>query len=172
MHLRPAALTTMMIGGIFPVFLAAQPSAAWHDPSPHSAQLVRVDGEVRLEMLDWGGSGRPLVLLTGLGNTAHIYDNFAPKLTPMYHVYGITRRGYGASSAPDSGYDVDRLGADVLAVLDFLKLTNPVLVGHSLGGEELSYAASQRPDRLRGLIYLERHTRMPSTTGKASPLRR
>jgi non-heme chloroperoxidase len=33
---------------------------------------------VNLEVLDWGGSGRPLVLLAGLGNTAHIFDKFAP----------------------------------------------------------------------------------------------
>ena len=55
---------------------------------------------MKLEVLDWGGSGRGLVLLAGLGSTAHVYDDFAPKLTSEYHVYGITRRGFGASSAP------------------------------------------------------------------------
>jgi pimeloyl-ACP methyl ester carboxylesterase len=55
-------------------------------------------------VLDWGGSGQPLVLLTGLGDNAHVFDKFAPKLTASYHVYGITRRGYGASSALASGY--------------------------------------------------------------------
>jgi len=74
---------------------------AWHDPSPHSVRFVTVERDVRLEVLDWGGSGRPLVLLTGLGNDAHIYDNLAPKLAGTCHVYGITRRGFGASSAPD-----------------------------------------------------------------------
>ena len=90
----------------------------WQDPSPHTVQFVTVEENVRLEVLDWGGSGRPLVLLAGQGNTAHVFDDFAPKLTPQYHVYGITRRGYGESSAPDSGYSADRLGDDVLAVLD------------------------------------------------------
>ena len=106
-------------------------------------------------MLDWGGSGRPLVLLTGLGNTAHVFDEFAPKLTSSNHVYGITRRGYGASSAPQSGYGADRLGDDVIAVLDALKLEKPVLVGHSIGGEELSSVGSRHPDRVGGLIYLD-----------------
>ena len=102
-----------------------------------------------------GGSGRPLVLLAGLGNTAHIFDSFAPKLASAYHVYGITRRGYGASSAPDSGYDADRLGADVISVLDSLKLIKPVLIGHSVAGEELSDAASVQPDRIAGLVYID-----------------
>jgi pimeloyl-ACP methyl ester carboxylesterase len=62
-----------------------------------------------------------------LGNTAHVFDEFAPELTSLGRVYAITRRGYGASSRPESGYDVDRLGEDVLAVLDFIWLDKPVL---------------------------------------------
>jgi pimeloyl-ACP methyl ester carboxylesterase len=113
---------------------------------------------VKLEVLDWGGSGRPVVLLTGLGNDAHVYDQFAPKLTGAYHVYGITRRGFGASSAPaptGNAYDADRLGDDVLAVIDSLKLNKPVLVGHSIGGEELSSVGLRHPEKVSGLIYLD-----------------
>jgi len=135
--------------------LSAQQPAPWHDPSPHTIQFVTVDNNVKLEVLDWGGAGRPLVLLAGLGNTAHVFDNFAPKLTPEYHVYGITRRGFGASSSPDSGYLADRLGDDVIAILDALKLNRPILVGHSIAGEELSSVASRHPERVAGLIYLD-----------------
>jgi len=108
-----------------------------------------------LEVLDWGGSGRPLVLLAGGGDTAHVFDDFAPKLTPSFHVYGITRRGFGESGFSPEGYGADRLGDDVLAVLDSLKLIRPVLVGHSLGGEELSSLATRHPNRVAGLVYLE-----------------
>src|SRR5207253_22448 len=65
-------------------FRRVTPETAWKDPSPHTAQFVTVDNNVKLEVLDWGGSGRPLVLLTGLGNTAHIFDKFAPKLAASY----------------------------------------------------------------------------------------
>jgi non-heme chloroperoxidase len=138
----------------------ATKETAWQiDPSPHTVQFITVDTtvdkDVKLEVLDWGGSGRPVVLLTGLGNNAHIFDKFAPKLTGTYHVYGITRRGYGASSAPASGYSADRLGDDVLAVIDSLKLNKPVLVGHSIGGEELSSVGSRHPEKVSGLIYLD-----------------
>ncbi len=132
---------------------------AWVDPSPHTVQFITVDKNVKLEVLDWGGSGRPLVLLAGLGNSAHIFDKFAPKLTTTYHVFGVTRRGFGSSSAPspagDAMYSADRLGDDVLAVLDALKLNRPVLAAHSLGGEELSSIGSRHPERVAGLIYLE-----------------
>jgi pimeloyl-ACP methyl ester carboxylesterase len=135
--------------------LPAQQPPAWKDPSPHITQFVTVDKNVRLEVLDWGGSGRPLVLLAGGGDTAHVFDDFAPKLTPTFHVYGITRRGFGESGFSPEGYGADRLGDDVLAVLDSLKLIRPVLVGHSLGGEELSSVATRYPSRVAGLVYLE-----------------
>src|SRR5579875_1432634 len=63
-----------------------------------AVRFVSVEPGVKLEVLDWGGpkdgsNSRALVLLAGLGDTAHVYDQFAPQLTAQYHVYGITRRG-------------------------------------------------------------------------------
>ena len=46
----------------------------WTDPVRHSVQFTTVDYGVRLEILDWGGAGPPLVLLAGLGNSAHVFD--------------------------------------------------------------------------------------------------
>ena len=129
--------------------------AQWRDSSPHRIQFVKVDEGVQLEVLDWGGSGRALVLLAGSGHTAHIFDDFALKLTGLCHVYGITRRGYGASSHTESGYGAQRLGDDVLAVLDALHLDHAVLAGHSFGGHELTALASGHPNRAAGLIYMD-----------------
>jgi non-heme chloroperoxidase len=136
---------------------AAVPPAApqWHDPSPHSTQFVQVEPQVKLEVLDWGGRGRPVILLSGLGFTAHVFDDFAPKLARSFHVYGITRRGFGQSSAPGSGYTAARLGEDVLVVSHALHLRRPVLAGHSIAGEELSSVGSRHPEEVAGLIYLD-----------------
>lgn len=131
------------------------PSAAWRDSSSHQTRFIAVERNVRLEVLDWGGSGRPVVLLTGAGNNAHVFDSFAPKLTDRYHVYAITRRGFSPSSIPRTGYLADSLADDVLAVLDSLKLLRPVLVGHSIAGQELSSIGSRHPERVAGLVYLE-----------------
>jgi non-heme chloroperoxidase len=105
--------------------------------------------------MDWGGTGRPVVLLAAIGATAHVYDSFAPKLATKYHVYGITRRGFGASSGPVAGYSADQLGDDVVAVITVLKINRPVLVGHSMSGEELSSVGSRHPEKVAGLIYME-----------------
>ena len=108
----------------------ATPETAWKDPSPHSVRFVTVDTNVKLEVLEWAGpqagNVRTLVLVPGLGNTAHIFDTIAPKLAAHYHVVGVTRRGFGASSAPSSGYAADRLGDDVLAVIEVLSISRPV----------------------------------------------
>jgi pimeloyl-ACP methyl ester carboxylesterase len=69
----PSTVVLLIIWPLVP--LCAQEAPAWPDPSSHQVQFVTVDDNVRLEVLDWGGTGRPLVLLAGLGNTAHVYDN-------------------------------------------------------------------------------------------------
>jgi len=123
-----------------------------------TASFIQVGQGVKLEVLDWGGTGRPLLLLAGLGDTAHGFDKFAQKLAATYHVFGITRRGFGESSSPpptEANYSADRLGDDVLAVIDALHLVHPVLAGHSIAGEELSSVGSRHPEKIAGLIYLD-----------------
>lgn len=120
-------------------------------PAP-KVQFAEVEPDVRLEVVDWGGHGRSVVLLAGGGDTAHVYDEFAPKLTPDYHVFGITRRGFGASSKPTTGY----FAADqILRVLDALKIEKPVLIGHSVAGDEMSSIGARRSGRIVGLIDLD-----------------
>ena len=133
----------------------AHAAPIWRDPSPHKAAFVTVDHGVKLEVLDWGGTGRPIILIAGLGGTAHAFDDFAPKLDADFHVYGVTRRGYGASSVPRTGYSADRLGDDVVAVIKTLELQKPVLVGHSFGGQEVSDVATRYPDLISGVVYLD-----------------
>jgi non-heme chloroperoxidase len=149
------ALGCALLAAWFASVACGQESDAWRDPSKHQVRFVTVDENVQLEVLDWGGTGRAIVLLAGSGNTAHVFDDFAPKLTDCCHIYGITRRGFGASSQPASGYDDQRLANDVLKVLDSLNLKAPVLVGHSMAGGELTTLGNQHSDRLAGLVYLD-----------------
>src|SRR5208282_5629184 len=52
-------------------------------------------------------------------------------------------------------YSSDRLGDDVVAVMDALKISRPILVGHSIAGEELSSVGSRFPEKVSGLVYLD-----------------
>jgi non-heme chloroperoxidase len=147
------AISLLLVALVAP-FQSLQP-AAWKDPSSHVSRLVPVGQDVRLEVLDWGGAGRPLVLLAGGGDTAHVFDDFATRLTSDFHVYGITRRGFGESSFAPVTSGADTFGDDVLAVLDALKLERPVLAGHSIAGQELSSIATRHPNRVAALVYLD-----------------
>src|SRR5665213_965830 len=68
---------TWIQGGRTPfTFEKATKETAWAipaDPTQHMVQFVTVEPGVKLEVLDWGGSGRPLVCVPGLGDTAHVY---------------------------------------------------------------------------------------------------
>ena len=127
----------------------------WHDPSPHKRIFIETAPAVKLEVLDWGGTGDPILLLAGHGDTAHIFDDFAPRLTSGFHVLAMTRRGFGASSQPSGGYDLSTLTLDIRRVLDGIGIDRIDLAGHSIAGDELTRFACTFPDRLHKLVYLE-----------------
>ena len=142
------------------ILIAAATSASpqqgeWKDPSPHATRFVTVEDGVQIEVLDWGGSGPAIVLLAGLGSTAHHYDDVAPALTARYRVVGVTRRGHRGSSAAPGGYGAVRLADDVLRVIDAVGVNNPVVAGHSFAGEEMHILGARHSVRIRGLVYVD-----------------
>ena len=128
---------------------------AWKDPSKHIERFIQTGSGVKLEVLDWGGRGQPVLLLAGHGDTGHIFDDFAPDLTSSFHVLAITRRGFGASSQPKQGYDLTTMVRDIARVSDALHLKQVDLVAHSIAGDEVTRFALTYPDRVRKLVYLE-----------------
>ena len=156
MSTRVTLLVVLAVGSVSAVALRSHVHAVapWRDLSPHHVRSIIVDRSVRLEVLDWGGSGQPLVLL-GCYLTAHVYDDIAPKLRDRFHVYGITRRGIGASDQPADGYSVQRSADDVRDVMENLRLQNVVAIGTSCAGQILSLLGAQHAERLAGLVYLE-----------------
>src|SRR5437762_2218482 len=125
------------------------------DTSGHKVSFVTVEPGVQLEVLDWGGTGDTLVLLTGIGDNAHVFDEFAYQFNDRFHVIGITRRGFGRSSQPAHGYDLDTRARDDITVLDKLNIREAVFVGHSVSGTELNKIGAVYPDRVKKLVYLD-----------------
>ncbi len=137
---------------------ASPPAAAadgWRDTTNHKSGFISVARGVQLHYLDYGGSGPPVLLIPGLGNTAHAWDDFGPRLTDRFHVYAITRRGFGESSHPATGYDTKRLVEDLHVVIDRLHMTRAIFIGHSIAGEEMTRFAATYPDRVAKLVYLD-----------------
>src|SRR5262245_54090245 len=130
-----------------------QPTAEWHDPSPHSSHFATVNG-IRINYLDWGGVGPPLVLIPGLGDTPHCFDDIATALRNRCRVLAYARRGHGRSEVR-SPYDTDTLTEDLRQLLDRLGLDAVNLAGWSLGGGEITRFAELHPQRVLTLSYLD-----------------
>lgn len=138
---------------------------SWTDGAGNRNVRVAVGGTF-IHYIDYGGSGEPLVFLAGLGNSAHVFDDFAPRFTDRYHVLAMTRRGYGESGRPADGYGTQRLVHDVRELLDSLKLQRAVLVGHSVAGDELTDFAVRYAERVTGLVYLDAAYDRKGVTGR------
>lgn len=135
--------------------LTSRVDATPADPSPHRVERVFVEG-VGIEYLDWGGEGTALVFVPGFGNSAHVFDAFAPRFTDRHRVVGVSRVGYGGSDQPErDGYALAARVAQLRAVLDAVGGERAVLAGHSLGGDEITAFATRYPNRVAGLVYLD-----------------
>jgi pimeloyl-ACP methyl ester carboxylesterase len=127
---------------------------AWKDNSPHKSEFVEVNG-VRLNVLDWGGGGPPLVLIHGLGDSPHVFDDLAEALCDRFHVIAYARRGHGFSDAPSGPYTEQAYVEDLRQLLDKLSITKASLLGWSMGGVEITKFAALYPERVDKLVYLE-----------------
>lgn len=128
------------------------------DTTAHKTSFVTTSDGLKLEVLDYGGQGSPILLISGGGRTAHDFDAFAPRLTARHRVFAVTRRGLGQSDKPPlnpEAHTLARLTQDDVEVLDALKLPKATLAGWSLGGAELSGLAHHHPGRVTALVYLD-----------------
>ena len=120
---------------------------------PSDGRVV-LDG-TRFHYLDWGGDGPPLLLLAGLGCTAHIFAELAPRLTDRFRVVALTRRGHGSSEPGPTSYSIADGADDARRLLDALGLEHAHVAGHSMGGAEASVLSARHPARVGKVVYLD-----------------
>jgi pimeloyl-ACP methyl ester carboxylesterase len=128
---------------------------AYADPTAHGSSFVTLSGGVRLHYLDFGGSGETLLFLAGAGDSAHVFDDFAPRFVADFRVVALTRRGFGESDHPSGGYDTATLADDVAQFIATMGVGPVALVGHSIAGAEMTRLTVDRPDLVRKLVYLD-----------------
>lgn len=94
------------------------------------------------------GQGRPLVLISGLGQGAKFWSYLVPDLSQKFQVITFDTRGIGQSdNLDDRPYTVESLADDTIALLDALQLKRPHLVGHSLGAAIAFEIGRRQPDK-------------------------
>lgn len=109
------------------------------------------DGKIAIR--DYGGPGPDVLFIHGNGANLVAWETTTPFLTPRRRVVGMDIRNRGLSD-PASGIETaDLLASDVMAVVDGLGLKNPLIVGHSYGGQIAEhYAARGNPYRGLALV--------------------
>jgi pimeloyl-ACP methyl ester carboxylesterase len=111
---------------------------------------------VSLHINQWGAGNEACILLHGFGEGAYIWNNFAPKIAELFRTLAVNLRGHGESSwHPKGEYDIESHVADVVEVIDTLRVKRLVFVGHSLGGEIAVRIAAARPERVIGLVIVD-----------------
>ena len=118
-------------------------------------RFVTVNG-LRLRYRDWGGDGPPLLALHGAAAHAHWWDPVAPRLWRRVRVLALDWRGHGRSAWPrPPAYASADFAADLLGLIERLRLERVVVAGHSMGGHAaLAFAAWHR-DALARLVVVD-----------------
>jgi 3-oxoadipate enol-lactonase len=93
-----------------------------------------------------------LVLSNSLGTTMAMWERQIEALAKRFRVLRYDTRGHGASATPSGVYSLDRLGWDVLELLDHLQAGPVSFCGLSLGGMTAMWLGYRAPKRISRLV--------------------
>lgn len=111
------------------------------------------------------GSGPWVTLSHSLTTDLSMWNELAVALAPTFTVLRYDTRGHGKSSAPDGAYSFEQLAADVLDLLDALKIEHTHFVGLSMGGMIAQHLALLAPQRLHRLVIASSTSHVPPEAG-------
>lgn len=115
---------------------------------------IEVEG-VRLHCLAWGTGGEPVLLVPGMGHSAHVYRELGPALAGDRRVAAVTPRGHGGSATPADGYTVAAFAEELRGAMDALGMERAAVVAHSAFGPVATRLAADHPARVSHLVYLD-----------------
>jgi pimeloyl-ACP methyl ester carboxylesterase len=127
----------------------------------YESKFVEANG-IRLQYMDFGGSGLPLIFVQDIHNYFEdedpffrdLWSGFYARFTDGHRVLATVKRGYGESDDPGWGYDVATQSEDLLGLMDALGIHGAVLVGRVPATQDLTWIAEHHPERGAGLVYL------------------
>lgn len=128
-----------------------------HSPAARYLSRHTVVRKLRFHFSEWGEPGAPQILLLHGGNqSAHSWDLVSLHLSDRFHVFALDQRGHGDSEwSPEQDYSIDAKAADAIAFIEDQGLTNPIVIGHSMGGRIALAMAVQNPGFARALVVVD-----------------
>lgn len=114
---------------------------------------LEADDGGKLFVAQSGDSNAPtLILSTPLGGDIGMWDDMIAHLPEGLRIIRYDSRGLGRSSTPRKAFDIERLGRDVIAIMDQLGIERAFFCGVSLGGLTGIWLGAQHGSRFEGLI--------------------
>jgi pimeloyl-ACP methyl ester carboxylesterase len=136
---------------VFVVVLCA--SGCEHPACTQPIANVLSSDNVLIAYAVYGPTTDPAVVFVhGWSCDSRYWHNQIPYFSKKYRVITIDLAGHGNSGFGRKVYTTEAFGQDVAAVLRKLDVKKAVLVGHSMGGEVILYAAKIAPERVIGLV--------------------
>ncbi len=117
---------------------------------------------VKLNYYQTGTGKTDLFIQHGLYDDGLCWGNLPHDLGVNYRVTLMDARGFGFSSKPEDGYDIDTMAEDMAALIKHLDLVQPVVIGHSMGASLGCHLAALYPDLLKGAILIDPAFREPT----------
>lgn len=126
---------------------------------------------IKLHYLHYEGEQPAIIFMHGLTANAHAFDGLiAAGLSPAFNIFSVDLRGRGESDAPETGYTMKEHAADILGLMDALKLDKVIFAGHSFGGFLALYLAKFFPARVDKIILIDAAANMhPNTKEMLGP---
>ena len=113
-----------------------------------------------------GPQGAPVLMLSNsLGTTLRMWDAQVAPFTQHFRLVRYDRRGHGKSGVPKGPYTMERLGRDVLAVLDGLGVKKINWCGLSMGGMVGQWLGANAPERVERLVLTNTSSFFPDKNG-------
>lgn len=118
-----------------------------------AVKTIEMEGGKTLEYAEQGNAGgMSVILLHGLTDSWHSFDNVLPLLPHNYHVLAISQRGHGNSAKTFNRYHTKDFAHDVAVLVQKLQLSPAIVVGHSMGGVIAQQFAIDYPRHTKGLV--------------------
>ncbi|CAM4121007.1 MULTISPECIES: 3-oxoadipate enol-lactonase [Lelliottia] len=113
-----------------------------------------------------GPEGAPLLVLSNsLGTTWAMWQAQIPALTQHFRVLRYNTRGHGRSAVGQQPVTLERLGQDVIALLDHLDVERACFCGISLGGMTGMWLNRHAPERFQRIVVANTAARIGQEAG-------
>ena len=122
---------------------------------PYKTKFVELSNDIKIAYVDEGKGDKTLIFIHGLGSYLPAWKKNIEVLKSDYRCVALDLPGYPKSSKGDYAYNMTFFADVVVEMITELKLKNPVLVGHSMGGQVAMTAALNSENIIQNLILID-----------------